>query len=258
MADGGELTELLRTLEIRRGGVLMVHASLRDSGLRDTEVRDALLDVLGPAGTLVVPAFTQENSRSSRAHRALTRGLGEQERAEYEASMLPFEPLTSPCRAAMGVLAECVRTSPGAVRSAHPQTSMAGIGPRAAELLDGHDPHCLLGERSPLARLYAAQAQVLLLRVGFEVCTAFHLAEYRTNPPRPRRTYECVVEEKGHWVSYEDTALDDSGFAALGGELPRELVAFGELAGRKATLVEMRPAVDFARDRMSGYRHGMT
>lgn len=130
--------------------------------------------------------------------------------------MLPFEPLTSPCRAAMGVLAECVRTSPGAVRSAHPQTSMAGIGPRAAELLDGHDPHCLLGERSPLARLYAAQAQVLLLRVGFEVCTAFHLAEYRTNPPRPRRTYECVVEEKGHWVSYEDTALDDSGFAALG------------------------------------------
>ncbi len=258
MADAGELSELLRTLAIRRGGVLMVHAALRDSGLRDTEVRDALLDVLGPAGTLVVPAFTQENSRTSRAHRALTRGLGERERAEYEASMPPFEPLTSPCRAAMGVLAECVRTSPGAVRSAHPQTSMAGIGPRATELLDGHDPYCLLGERSPLARLYTAEAQVLLLRVGFEVCSAFHLAEYRTNPPRPRRTYECVVEEKGHWISYEDTALDDSGFAALGGELPRELVAFGELAGRRATLVEMRPAVDFARDRMSGYRHGMT
>lgn len=216
MADLGELALLLRTLGIRRGGVLMVHASLRDSGLRDTEVRDALLDTLGPEGTLVVPAFTQENSRSSRAHRALTSGLSEDARREFEASMLPFEPLTTPCRASMGVLAECVRTSPGAVRSAHPQTSMAGIGPRAAELLDGHDPHCLLGERSPLARLYAARAQVLLLRVGFEVCSAFHLAEYRTDPPRPRRTYECVVGEKGHWISYEDTALDDSGFAALG------------------------------------------
>ncbi|MDX3749372.1 AAC(3) family N-acetyltransferase [Streptomyces sp. AK08-02] len=233
----------------------MVHASLRGSGLRDTEVRDALLDVLGPAGTLVVPAFTQENSRTSRAHRALTHGLSEEERAEFEASMLPFEPLTAPCRAAMGVLAECVRTSAGAVRSAHPQTSMAGIGPRAAELLDDHDPRCLLGERSPLARLYDARAQVLLLRVGFGVCSAFHLAEYRTDPPRPKRTYECVVGEKGNWISYEDTALDDSGFAALGNELPGELIKFGELAGRKATLVEIRTAVDFARDRMSGYHH---
>ncbi|MDW4910098.1 AAC(3) family N-acetyltransferase [Streptomyces sp. ADMS] len=233
----------------------MVHASLRGSGLRDTEVRDALLDVLGPAGTLIVPAFTQENSRTSRAHQALTSGLSEHERAAFEAGMLPFEPLTTPCRAAMGVLAEFVRTSPGAVRSTHPQTSMAGLGPRAAELLDGHDPHCLLGERSPLARLYDARAQVLLLRVGFGVCSAFHLAEYRTNPPRPRRTYECVVEEKGGWISYEDTALDDSCFAALGAELPREHVEFAELAGRKVALVEMRPVVDFARDRMSGYRH---
>jgi aminoglycoside 3-N-acetyltransferase len=255
MSDAGELGVLLRALGVRRGGVLMVHASLRGSGLRDTEVRDVLLDVLGPAGTLVVPAFTQENSRTSRAHRALTRGLDERELAEYEASMPPYEPGTSPCRAAMGALAECVRTSPGALRSAHPQTSMAGIGPRAAELLDGHDPHCLLGERSPLARLYDARAQVLLLRVGFGVCSAFHLAEYRTDPPRPRRVYACVVEEKGHWISYEDTALDDSGFAALGGELPGETVRFGELAGREVTLVEMRPAVDFACDRMSGYRH---
>jgi len=252
VADVGELAGLLRTLGIRRGGVLMVHASLRGSGLRDTEVRDALLDVLGPAGTLVVPAFTRENSRTSRAHRALTSGLSERERTDLEASMLPFEPLTTPCRAAMGVLAECVRTTPGAVRSAHPQTSLAGVGPRAAELLDGHDPHCLLGERSPLARLYAARAQVLLLRVGFGVCSAFHLAEYRTDPPRPRRRYECVVGEKGNWTSYEDTALDDRGFAALGSELPPELVEFGRLAGRTVTLVEMRPAVDFVRDLMSG------
>ncbi|MGQ4387507.1 AAC(3) family N-acetyltransferase [Streptomyces sp. SAS_270] len=228
----------------------MVHASLGGSGLRDTQVRDALLDALGPGGTLVVPAFTQENSRTSRAHRALTSHLTEREKEEFRDSMLPYAPETTPCLA-MGRLAECVRTTPGAVRSAHPQTSMAALGPRAAELLDGHDPHCLLGERSPLARLYAAGAQVLLLRVGFEVCTAFHLAEYRTTPPRPRRTYQCVMGEKGNWVTYEDTALDDSPFAVHGAELPPALLTGGELAGRNVTLFDMRPAVDFVGARMS-------
>jgi aminoglycoside 3-N-acetyltransferase len=245
-----ELALFLGALGIRRGGVLMAHASLGGSGLRDTQVRDALLDTLGPDGTLVVPAFTQENSRTSRAHLALTGHLSEREREEFRASMLPFEPETTPCLA-MGQLAECVRSSPGAVRSAHPQTSMAALGPRADELLDGHDPHCLLGERSPLARLYAAGAQVLLLRVGFEVCTAFHLAEYRTTPPRPRRTYQCVVGEKGNWVTYEDTALDDSTFSVHGAELPPALLTRAELAGRKVTLFDMRPAVDFVGARMS-------
>lgn len=250
MTSSEELALFLRALGIRRGGVLMVHASLRGSGLRDTQVRDALLDTLGPDGTLVVPAFTQENSRTSRAHQALTGHLSEREQEEFRASMLPFEPETTPCLA-MGQLAECVRSSPGAVRSAHPQTSMAALGPRAAELLDGHDPHCLLGERSPLARLYAAGAQVLLLRVGFEVCSAFHLAEYRTTPPRPTRTYQCVVGEKGNWVTYEDTALDDSTFSVHGAELPPALLTGAELAGRKVTLFDMRPAVDFVGARMS-------
>ena len=250
MTSSEELALFLRALGIRRGGVLMVHASLRGSGLRDTQVRDALLDTLGPDGTLVVPAFTQENSRTSRAHQALTGHLSEREQEEFRASMLPFEPETTPCLA-MGQLAECVRSSPGAVRSAHPQTSMAALGPRATELLDGHDPHCLLGERSPLARLYAAGAQVLLLRVGFEVCSAFHLAEYRTTPPRPTRTYQCVVGEKGNWVTYEDTALDDSTFSVHGAELPPALLTGAELAGRKVTLFDMRPAVDFVGARMS-------
>lgn len=252
--ESPELSLMLGKLGVRTDGVLMVHASLGGSGLRDTDVRDALLDALGPGGTLVVPAFTQENSRTSRAHRARTVGMTEQEQERFRASMPAFDPGGTPCTA-MGVLAECVRTTPGAVRSSHPQTSMAGLGPRAAELLDGHDPRCLLGERSPLARLYDARAQVLLLRVGFEVCTAFHLAEYRTTPPRPGRTYHCVVGERGNWVSYEDTALDDSDFAALGDRLPEELVVRGQLAGKEVTLVEMRSAVDFVCERMSGYRH---
>ncbi|MGC0403614.1 aminoglycoside 3-N-acetyltransferase [Streptomyces sp. SAI-126] len=248
-----QLTDVLAELPLRADAPLMVHASLSGTGLAPARVRDVLLDALGPHGTLVVPAFTPENSDSSRAHRALVAHLSTEEAAEYRASMPPFEPDATPCPS-MGALAECVRTTPGAVRSDHPQTSLAAIGPRAGELLAGHDPLCHLGERSPLAELYAADAQVLLLRVGFEVCSAFHLAEYRMTPRPPRRLYRCVVGDKGNWFTYEDLALYDGDFAEAGARLPDELLARREWVGKAVTLFGMRAAVDDVRDQLSRYR----
>ncbi|MFE9834633.1 aminoglycoside N(3)-acetyltransferase [Streptomyces sp. NPDC005551] len=252
------LRDTLAELGVPRGGVLLAHASLGGSGLRAHDVRDALLDVLGPGGTLVVPAFTPENSDTSPAYRRRVRGMTERERADVRASMPPFVPDITPCPA-MGVLAEAVRTTPGARRSAHPQTSFAGLGPRAAELLEGHDPHCHFGERSPLARLYEAGARVLLFRVGFGVCSAFHLAEYRTTPPSPPRTYRCVVPDPGGggggtWISYEDIELDDGDFAAVGAGLPRALLRERDVAGRPVVLLALRDAVDHAAVRLSASR----
>ncbi|MDH6584459.1 aminoglycoside 3-N-acetyltransferase [Streptomyces sp. SAI-133] len=250
---GEQLGALLAGLPLRPEVPLMVHASLSGTRLSPTQVRDALLDALGPRGTLVVPAFTPENSDSSRAHRALVAHLSAEEAEEFRASMLPFEPDATPCPS-MGALAECVRSTPGAVRSAHPQTSLAAIGPRAGELLAGHDPHCHLGERSPLAKLYDADAQVLLLRVGFEVCSAFHLAEYRMTPRPPLREYRCVLGDKGNWVTHEDLTLDDGDFAEAGARLPDELLVRREWSGRPVTLFGMRAAVDDVRDQLSRSR----
>lgn len=242
---------------VRPGGVLMVHSSLSGTGLAPVAVRDALLSALGPDGTLVVPAFTPENSDTSREYQAFTEGMTEREKAEFRAGMLPFEKDATPCPT-MGALAECVRTTPGAVRSAHPQTSFAAAGRRAEELLSDHDPRCHLGERSPMAALYEADAQVLLLRVGFGVCTAFHLAEYRMTPPPPLRRYRCVVEDKGNWTEYEDLSLDDGDFAAIGALLPHGLVTERQFAGKQTFLFGIRDAVDTARHLMSGYRAEMT
>ncbi|QOV41288.1 AAC(3) family N-acetyltransferase [Streptomyces ferrugineus] len=234
----------------------MVHASLSGTGLSPSDARDALLAALGPAGTLVAPAFTPENSDTSRAHRALVEGLSEREVQDFRAAMPPFAPDVTPCPS-MGALAESVRTMPGAVRSTHPQTSLTGLGPRAAELLARHHPHCHLGEDSPLAALYEADAQVLLLRVGFEVCSAFHLAEYRLRPPPPTRTYRCVTGAVGNWTSYEDLVLDDRDFAAIGARLPRGLLNGGEWAGKAVVVLGMRDAVDNAGMQMSRYRSGL-
>ncbi|MFB4426054.1 aminoglycoside N(3)-acetyltransferase [Streptomyces sp. QL37] len=258
LGPGRTATQLCE-LGVRRGGVLLVHASMRSAGGDAGGMADALCRFLGPEGTLVVPAFTPENSDTSRSYLDRVRGLSDEARAEVRASMPAFDPAASPAPT-MGALAESVRLTPGALRSAHPQTSFAALGPAAEKVLSGHRRDCHLGEDSPLARLYEADAQVLLLGTGFDSCTAFHLAEYR-RPAPPRRLYRCVVASEGgrRWWEYEDTALDDSDFAALGADFVRaraEVVGNGPVGNARSHLFPLRAAVDFAtrwlRDRRPG------
>lgn len=251
-----ELVDLLRTLGVSRNGVLMVHASLSGTGAAPESVRDALLDALGPKGTLIVPTFTPENSDTSRAHQQAVAGKSGGEVEKYRRAMPPFAPDTTGCPT-MGALAECVRSTSGAVRSGHPQTSLAGLGPRARRLLRRHPLRSHLGRLSPMSKLYAADAQILLLRVGFEVCSAFHYAEYLVRPRPPRRTYRCVVGEPGNWISFRDLSLDDSDFGEIGARLPRSFLNEGEWASKTVTLCAMRDVVGDVRDRMTGYRQAL-
>jgi aminoglycoside 3-N-acetyltransferase len=157
----------------------------------------------------------------------------------------------------MGALAEHVRTAPGARRSAHPQTSFAALGPAAGRITGGHAAGCHLGEHSPLARLYETGADILLLGVGYESCTAFHLAEYRYTDVPPTRRYRCVIEQDGRpaWWSYQDVDLDDGDFSELGEALERSRpVRTGRVGAAEARLIPLRTAVDFAVDWLAVHR----
>jgi aminoglycoside 3-N-acetyltransferase len=251
----------LSRLGVERSGVLLVHASMRAVGAVSGgagAVIGALRDALGEDGTLIVPSFTPENSDTSPQYRNRVRGLTDHARETVRASMPPFDPATT-AAPSMGRLAESVRLTPGAARSSHPQTSFAALGPLAAKLLAHHRPDCHLGEDSPLACLYDVRAQVLLLGTGFDSCTAFHLGEYRVPTP-PRRTYRCVVTTRGrrHWWEYEDVALDDSDFAALGAEFARTdngaAVRSGPVGSATGRLFDFTDAVDFAARRLPSLR----
>ncbi|WP_042405898.1 aminoglycoside N(3)-acetyltransferase [Streptacidiphilus carbonis] len=248
---------LFRRLGVRPGSVLLVHASLRGSGLRSQQLLAALIQTLGPEGTVVVPSFTPENSSTSRVHRAATARLTAAEQARMLAHMPPFDQATTPSPTT-GRFAEGVRTAAHSVRSSHPQTSFAALGRRAAELMEGHELDCHLGERSPMARLYEAAADILLFRVGYEVCTAFHLAEYRRGGPLPHRRYRCVVDSPGNWVEFTDVALSDADFAEVGSRLPAGLARTGAWLGRPVSLMPMRPAVDRAQSILAEIRHGLS
>ncbi|MFF8694319.1 aminoglycoside N(3)-acetyltransferase [Streptomyces sp. NPDC015144] len=253
------LARQLTALGVEPGGILLVHASMRAVGPVSGGARalaGAVRDALGPGGTLVVPAFTPENSDTSPHYLDRVRGLDDRAREAVRAAMPPFDAATP--APSVGRLAEAVRFGPGAVRSGHPQTSFAAVGPSARSLLAGHRPDCHLGEDSPLARLYDARAQVLLLGTGFDTCTAFHLGEYRVPAP-PRRTYRCVVTRAGvrQWWEYEDIALDDSDFAALGADFARvagPLVNTGPVGSSTSRLFRVTDAVDFASHWLPSHR----
>ncbi|TLQ46809.1 aminoglycoside N(3)-acetyltransferase [Streptomyces marianii] len=239
------LARQLTELGLRTGETVLVHAGLGGTGLDAPELLDALLRTLGAEGTLVVPAFTTENSDTSAAHLRRVAGMTPTQAAAFRATMPAYDPATTPSTG-MGRLAECVRTTPGAMRSAHPQTSFAALGRRAGELLSRHPLTCHLGEESPLGALYRAGARVLMINVGFSVCTAFHLAEYRIGAPL--RRYACVVRgaHGPEWTEYRDVQLDDGDFDAVGAAFSWNLEQKGQLGGTTATLFSITDAVDHA------------
>jgi aminoglycoside 3-N-acetyltransferase len=248
----------LRSLGVIPGQTLLVHASLRRIGWVSGgagAVVAALRQVLGQEATLVVPASTADNSDTSRLYQARTTGMTSDEIGRYRDAMPPFT-LERPS-IGTGRIAECVRTAPGAVRSEHPQTSFAALGPQAGMLMSGHQFDCHLGESSPLGRLYKAGAWVLLMGVGYEACTCFHLAEYRYVPFPPRQVYGCVVAEQGQrrWRSYEDVVLDDRDFAALGAAFDQTgHVIRGHVGQAQCLLAPIAAAVDFATEWLRQHR----
>jgi aminoglycoside 3-N-acetyltransferase len=251
-ATFNELVTDLRAIGVRPGRDLLVHSSLRRVGPVEggaVTVVEALREVVGPAGALVVPAFTPANSDTSAEHRDRTRGMTSAEYAEFLASMPAFDPGRTPSTG-MGTLAETVRTNAAAVRSDHPQTSFAALGGGARQLMAGHAPDCHFGPRSPLFHLYERSADVLLLGVGFNRCTAFHLAEYRYRVPAPTRRYRCRIVKDGRpaWWEYEDVVLDDSDFAQIGAALCSSTDAVTQKPVARATAfrVSLPAAVDFA------------
>ena len=240
----------LRALGVRSGSVLLVHASMKSLGWvcgGTVAVVLAMLDVLGDGGTLVVPTHTPENSDPAVwRHPPAPESWWQIIRDEAPG----FDPSVTPSRW-MGVLAETVRTWPGAWRSDHPQTSFAAFGPAAEQIVSDHRLDHMLGESSPLGRIYGLDGDVLLLGVDHTSNTSLHLAEYRQ--PRPPRSHNgAAVRTEGAvrgrtWVEWEDVDVDEGDFGALGPHLDGSgAVTLGLVGAARCRLMRQRAAVDFA------------
>jgi aminoglycoside 3-N-acetyltransferase len=200
---------------------------------------------VGRHGTVLVPTHTPGNSEPSRW---VNPPAPPTDWPVVRAEMPGFHPKMTPSQH-MGVVAETLRTWPAAKRSEHPQLSFAAVGDRAEELTARHRLAPGLGDSSPLGRMAAAKGQVLLLGVGYQACTAFHLAEHRV--PGAAATVEngaaVAVDGNRRWSTWTDLDHDASDFAALGAayEITDE-VAHGQVGSAAARLFPAAGAASFA------------
>ena len=249
MSPRGSLATQLAELGVRPGETLLVHSSLSSLGWvygGSVAVVQGLLDALGPVGTLVVPTQSSDLSDPA-AWRSPP--VPEEWWETIRATMPAYDALVSPALG-VGVFPETVRTWPGALRSAHPQphpqTSFAALGPRAAEIVEGHATDCRLGERSPLARLEGPGARVLLLGAGCAACTCFHLAEYRVPTPLVK------VGRPGPagWEEVTEVSISPDGFDELGHDFERDegrrCVVRGRAGAAEVRLFQVADAVTYA------------
>ena len=245
--DRGRLRAELSGLGLRAGMTVLVHSSMRRVGWVEggaTTLRDVLLDIVGDEGTLVVPAQTRSKSVTSQEFRDAVAGLDEKEYELYLTRLPGFDAKTSPSEG-MGALAEAVRTHPEACRSPHPTTSFAAVGVHAAEVCATHPLDCLLGSQSPLGLLAKLDARVLLLGVGFDKCTAFHLGEDRGLPEE--RPYRCKIGDE--WREFRALSHRDGDFSELGARFVRThstRVRDGWVGAARARLFPLALAADFA------------
>ncbi|MEU3853317.1 AAC(3) family N-acetyltransferase [Streptomyces sp. NPDC029554] len=244
------LRDQVRELGVRPGETLLVHSSLSALGWVNggaVAVVLGLLDALGPDGTLVVPTQTGDISDPALWSNP---PVNPEWWADIRATMPAYDALVTPSRG-VGVVPETVRTWPGALRSAHPQTSFAALGPRAAEIVEGHAPDCRLGERSPLAKLEATGARVLLLGAGYASCTSFHLAEYRISSPRV-----AVGRPGPHgWETVTEVSISSDRFDELGYDFERDRpVLRGKVGAAEARLFPVKDAVGYAERWLATHR----
>lgn len=248
----------LRALGVEPGMTLMVHSSLSSLGFvvgGAAAVILALEHVLGDTGTLAMPAHVYDLTDPAAW---LDPIVPEAWHEAVRAAMPVFQPDLMPCRE-MGAIAETFRKQDGTLRSYHPFVSWSARGPHAARITANHHLSMSQGEGSPLARLYDLGAHVLLLGVGWNRNTTFHLAEYRCRFAETKRcTRGAPMPAEGGgavWTTYDDIYWYDADFPELGVALEgADLVRCGTVGKAHCRLFSQRAAVDFAVDWMNRHR----
>jgi aminoglycoside 3-N-acetyltransferase len=239
----------LCVLGVEAGMTLIMHSSLKSLGWvcgGPVAVLQALMDVVTPSGTIVVPTQTSDYSDPAQwQHPPVPENWWQ---IIYD-TMPAFDARITPTRY-MGFIAETFRTWPGVLRSNHPTDSFAAWGRHAEHIITGHTLDYGLGEGSPLARIYNLDGWVLLLGVGFGSNTSMHLAEYRASGFKQIMQGAPVLEDSQRvWKKYRDIEIDSDIFPEIGADFERTgQVHVAKVGSAETRLFRQRLVVDFTQE----------
>lgn len=225
----------LKSAGVSKGDVLFVHSALSAFGHIEggaDAVIEAMLEVIGGEGTLIMPEFT----RSFIYFDGLATG---------KRKPRPFD-IDSAENVIVGELPRAFLGRPGVVRSPHPTHSAAAFGKLADFCVAGHredDPPC--GKNSPLGKLPELDGKILFFGADPACTTFFHFLEDDRNLPylagcvctvkNPDGSLRAVLTPKsvpGHRDFYSRPGEDSKMYRRLsekGLEIKRQKLGFGEL-----------------------------
>jgi aminoglycoside 3-N-acetyltransferase len=118
-----QIVKDLRSLGIQEGSVIFVHSSLKSIGFVEggaETVIDALMEAVGPEGTLTMPCLSVSGSMV----KTLERGS-------------VFDPKITP--STVGAITEAFRKRQDVCRSIHPTHSVCAWGAKAGWITSGHE-----------------------------------------------------------------------------------------------------------------------
>jgi aminoglycoside 3-N-acetyltransferase len=198
----------LRALGLAPGDVVMAHASLRAIGEvagGPDEVHLAIMDVVGPTGTLFMyascPRYVDEVGRGN---------LTPREEAEVLEKLPPFDATTARSARDNGALVELLRTWPGTRVNRHP-ARFAVRGAHADHLLSEQPWDFAFGHGSLLERFTALDGRILLLGSDHDNVTYLHYTEHVADFPDKRVVrFRVPVGEDGRRTWREMAEVDTS------------------------------------------------
>ena len=239
MTDGKQLSEEFSALGLPKGASVLVHSSLKSLGWVEGgpgAVVDALIDTVGPEGTVLVPNLPFRGSL-----------------ANYLKDEPTFDVRSTPSQ--MGAGTESLRKRPDARRSLHSSHSVAAVGALRDVMTEGHekdDSTC--GIHSGYYRnAHTSGGYVLLVGVTIVNMTTFHSIEELNELP-----YLFSGEVlKSHVIDYDGNTLDirtrgyaedtpvPRNFTAPEPELLREgLMTIGKVAEAECRLMDAAGTYD--------------
>ena len=168
-----EIVNGLKNLGLTKGDKVMVHSALSSFGTvkggADTVI-DALLTVVTPTGTVIMPTFGNSDpvfdSRKSQTN--------------------------------LGLIAQTFWRRKNALRSRHPVASVAVVGNDAEYFVQGHENTATAhGQGTPYMKLVEQGGKVLLLGVDLDRMTLLHSVETLAKLPYLRPITKSFVDAKG-------------------------------------------------------------
>lgn len=248
-----------KKLGINPGLVVIMHSSLSKIGWTvggSVAVIEAMMQILTPEGTLIMPTFSGDNTDPSQwENPPVPKSWWEVIRNEMPA----YHPKITPIRG-MGTIIEIFRKWPKVIRSNHPTSSFAAWGKYAEHITKNHEFLTALGEDSPLARIYELDGKILIVGVSHENNTSLHLAEYRSDYKKKQYKLNgsaMLINNERKWVEWKELDRNMDDFKQLRKDFELKIdYNLCKVGLAEARLISQREIVDFAIEWFKKNRNG--